>query len=160
MQTNILVIITSIASVLLLSTAIPYANAQTNVPSTATILGVCGVATIPATINYGTLAPNATSTDQTLQMRNPGNAKETIFVRGTDWSSANSTSALLVSTTHYTLVSGQDYDSKRVLTSSDLQFTTLTNNQVRNTFWQLRATLNDPSTVGPVTQTVTVTGQC
>ena len=106
------------------------------------------------------MEPNATSTDQTLQIRNTGNAQESVLVRGTDWSSANSTSALLVSATHYTLTSGQAYDSKTALTKSDTQFTTLTNNQVRNTFWQLKATLNVPSTVGPVTQTVTLTGQC
>ena len=151
---------TSIASVVLLSTAIPYANAQTSVPSTATILAICGIVPTPGAINYGTLAPNATSTDQTLQIRNTGNARETMFVRGTPWSSANSTSALLVSATHYTLTSGQAYGSKTALTSSDTQFTTLNNNQVRDIFWQLRATLNDPATVGPVTQVVTLTGTC
>ena len=159
MNTNTLVITVVIASIGVLSTAIPYAHAI-DVPSTATIIGICGVVTTPGAINYGALAPNATSTDQTLQIRNTGNAKETVFVRGTPWSSANSTSALLVSATHYTLTSGQAYASKTALTSSDVQFTTLNNNQASNIFWQLRATLNDPSTVGPVTQTVTLTGQC
>jgi hypothetical protein len=159
MKTNILVIVTSIASVVLLSTAIPYAHAL-DVPSTATIIGVCGILTTPGAINYGALAPNVTSTDQTLQIRNAGNAIETMFVRGTDWNSTTSSNALLVTATHYTLTSGQPYDSKTALTKSDTQFTTLNSNQVRNTFWQLRATLNDPATVGPVTQVVTLTGTC
>jgi hypothetical protein len=162
MKTNILVIVTSIASVMLLSTAIPYALAQqqATVPSTAVIIGVCGVLTAPGAINYGPLAPNATSTDQTLQIRNTGNAQETVVVRGTDWNSTTSSNALLVSATHYSLTSGQAYNSKTALTNSDAQLTTLNALQTQNTFWQLRATLNDPSTVGPVTQVVTLTGQC
>jgi len=32
--------------------------------------------------------------------------------------------------------------------------------QPKNTFWQLTATLNDPTAVGQVTQVVTLTGQC
>jgi hypothetical protein len=159
MKTNILATTALITSIGLLSAIIPYAQAV-DVPSTATIIPVCGIVTTPGAISYGPLAPNATSTDQTLSIRNTGNAKETMFVRGTDWRSANSTSALLVGATHYTLTFGQAYTSKTALTSSDVQFTTLNNNQVRDIYWQLRATLNDRATVGLVNQTATLTGQC
>lgn len=43
---------------LITTTTIPTAHAQLNVESTAIILGVCGLATVPPTLDYGTLAPN------------------------------------------------------------------------------------------------------
>ena len=159
MNTNTLVILALIASIGVLSTTIPYAHAV-DVPSTATILGVCGIVPVPTAISYGILPPDATSSDQTLQISNTGNAIETVLVKGTDWASATSATALLVSATHYTLTSGQSYSSKTALTGSDVTLTTLNALQQKNTFWQLKATLNDPATVGPVTQTVTLTGQC
>jgi hypothetical protein len=159
MKTNILVITALIASIGLLSTAIPYAYAL-DVPSTATILGVCGLTTVPTTINYGVLAPDAESSDQTLQIRNTGNVQATVLVKGTDWSTATILNAMPVTATHYTLTSGQSYASKTALTGSDTQLTTLTALQNKNTFWQLRATLSDPTAVGPTTQVVTLTGQC
>jgi hypothetical protein len=148
-----------IATIALLSTAIQYAHAV-DVPSTATILGVCGLTTVPTAINYGILAPDAESSDQTLQISNTGNVQATVLVKGTAWSTATIPNAMLVGATHYTLTSGQAYGSKTALTGTDTQLTTLTALQQKNTFWQLKATLNDPNAVGPATQTVTLTGQC
>jgi hypothetical protein len=159
MKTIVWAIMASIASIGLLSATIPYAHAL-DVPSTATILGVCGLTTIPPAISYGVLAPNAESSDQTLQITNTGNVQATVLVRGTAWSTATISNAMLVGATHYSLTSGQAYGSKTALTSTDEQFTTLTALQQRNTFWQLKATLNDPTAVGPATQVVTLTGQC
>jgi hypothetical protein len=159
MKTNILVIVTSIASVLLFSTGVPYAHAL-DVPSTATILGVCGLVTVPTAISYGVLAPDAESSDQSLQITNTGNVQASVLVRGTGWSTATIPNAMLVSATHYSLTSGQSYGSKTALTGSDTQLTTLTALQQKNTLWQLKATLNDPTAVGPATQVVTLTGQC
>jgi hypothetical protein len=159
MKTNLIAILALIATIGLLSTAIPSAHAL-NVPSTATILGVCGVVTVPVAISYGVLAPNAESSDQTLQITNTGNAQASVLVMGTDWSVPLISNAMLVSATHYSLTSGQSYASKTALTGSDTQLTTLTALQQKNTFWQLKATLNDPASVGPTTQVVTLTGQC
>jgi hypothetical protein len=160
MKTNVLVTVALIASTGLLSTAIPYAHAL-DVPSTATILGVCGLVTVPTAISYGVLAPNAESSDQTLQIANTGNAQANVLVMGSDWSiPLVSPNAMLVSATHYSLTSGQSYASKTALTGTDTQLTTLTALQQKNTFWQLKATLNDPAAVGPTTQIVTLTGQC
>lgn len=145
---------------LIATTAIPAAHAQVAVPSTATILGVCGVTPVPTAINYGVLAPGAASSDQTLQLTNAGNVQATVLVKGTDWSTATSSTAMLVGATHYSLTSGQSYDSKTALTGSDAQLTTLNALQSKNTFWQLTATLNDPTAVGPAEQIVTLTGQC
>jgi hypothetical protein len=159
MKTNLIAILALISTIGLLSTAIPYAHAL-SVPSTATILGVCGVVTVPVAISYGVLAPNAESSDQTLQLTNTGNAQASVLVMGTDWSVPLISNAMLVSATHYSLTSGQSYASKTALTGSDTQLTTLTALQQKNTFWQLKATLNDPASVGPTTQVVTLTGQC
>jgi hypothetical protein len=148
------------ATIGLITTTIPAAHAQVNVPSTATILGVCGVTPVPTAINYGALAPSAASSDQTLQLTNPGNVQATVLVKGTDWSTATISNAMLVSATHYSLTSGQSYASKTALTGTDTQLTTLNALQQKNTFWQLTATLNDPTAVGPATQVVTLTGQC
>jgi hypothetical protein len=159
MKTNLIAILALIATIGLLSTAIPYAHAL-DVPSTATILGVCGVVTVPVAIGYGVLAPNAESSDQTLQITNTGNAQASVLIKGTDWSVPLISNAMLVSATHYSLTSGQSYASKTALTGSDTQLTTLTALQQKNTFWELKATLNDPASVGPTTQVVTLTGQC
>lgn len=145
---------------LIATTTIPAAHAQVSVPSTATILGVCGVTPVPPAINYGILAPGAASSDQTLQLTNAGNVQATVLVKGTDWSTATSSTAMLVGATHYSLTSGQSYESKTALTGSDTQLTTLSPVTPKNTFWQLTATLNDPTAVGPAEQIVTLTGQC
>jgi hypothetical protein len=89
MKTIILLTMTLIASIGLLSTTIPYAHAV-DVTSTATILEVCGLQTVPpvaATINYTPipLAPNAESSEQTLTIKNIGNVQEDVLVKGTDW---------------------------------------------------------------------------
>jgi hypothetical protein len=159
MKTNVLAIMALIASIGLLSTAIPAAHAL-DVASTAEILGVCGLATVPPAISYGVLAPDAESSDQTLQITNTGNAEASVLVRGTAWSTATIPNAMLVGATHYTLTSGQAYASKTALTGTDTQLTTLTALQAQDTFWQLKATLNNPAAVGPATQVVTLTGQC
>jgi hypothetical protein len=163
MKTNVLVIAALIASIGLLSTAIPAAHAV-DVPSTATIIEVCAleVTTIPPAISYTpALAPNQVSSEQTLQISNIGNVQEDVLVRGTDWSiPLVSSNAMLVSATHYSLASGQAYESKTALTGTDTQLTTLTALQQQNTFWQLKATLNDPNAAGEATQVVTLTGQC
>lgn len=159
MNTNILATVALIVSIGLLSAAIPYAHAL-DVPSTATILGVCGLVTVPVAMSYGVLAPNAESSDQTLQLTNTGNAQADVLVSGTDWTIPLVSNAMLVSATHYSLTSGQSYASKTALTGTDTQLTTLTALEQENSFWQLKATLNDPATVGPTTQIVTLTGQC
>jgi hypothetical protein len=151
-----------VAALALLSSGISSAHAV-DVTSTATILGVCGLTTVPAAISYDNLAPDAESSDQTLQITNTGNVQATVLVKGTAWSTVTAptiTNAMLVSATHYSLTPGQAYSSKTSLTGTDTQLTTLTALQQKDSFWQLKATLNNPATVGAVTQTVTLTGQC
>lgn len=146
---------------LITTTTIPTAHAQLNVESTAIILGVCGLATVPPTLDYGTLAPNQVSTEKNLDITNTGNAQADVSVRGTNWVLVENvaTNAMPVGATHYSTSSGS-YDSKTALTTEDVQFLTLTALQTQNTFWQLQADLSDPAIVGATTQTVTLTGKC
>lgn len=160
MIAKLMPIVAAVTTIGLLSMAVPYVHAQSSVPSTATVIGVCGLVTVPTAIDYGVLAPNAESSDQTLQITNTGNVQATVLTRGTDWSIPLNLNAMLVSATHYSLTSGQAYGSKTALTGTDTQLTTLTALEQKNTFWQLRATLNDPTVVGLTTQVVTLTGQC
>jgi hypothetical protein len=148
-----------IAAAALLTTTIPSAYAQ-QIPHTATILGVCGLATVPPAINYGVLAPNAESSDQPLQITNTGNVQATVLTRGTGWSTTSILNAMPVTATHYSLTSGQPYGSKTALTSTDTEVTTLNPLAAKDTFWQLKITLSDPVAVGPITQIVTLTSQC
>jgi hypothetical protein len=164
LKTKFIAIIALIASIALLCNAIPYAHAQeTEVPSTVEIIGVCGLLTDPLALDYGFLAPNDESTpDRTLELTNTGNVQTDVLVRGTNWNVVTPTAipnAMPVSATHYSLTSGQAYGSKTALTAADTQLTTLSGLQVQNTFWQLKATLNEPA-VGVATQTVTLTIEC
>jgi hypothetical protein len=162
MKLRFIAIVAVIATLGVSAIAIPQAHAQeTTVPSTATILGVCGLATVPPAINYGTLAPNQVSAERNLQISNTGNAQASVSVRGTNWVLVENvaTNAMPVGATHYSTSSGS-YDSKTALTTENAQFLTLTALQTQNTFWQLRAALSDPAIVGATTQTVTLTGTC
>jgi hypothetical protein len=144
---------------LIATTTIPAAHAQ-EVTSTAIILGVCGLVPTPPTIVYGSLAPNAESADQTVALANSGNVQGTVSVRGSDWSSALFTDAMLVDATHYSLSSGQAYSAKTALTDTDAELTTIDPLTTVDTYWQLKAVLNEPTVVGEVIQTVTFTNAC
>lgn len=158
MNAKIIPIIASIAAAGLLPAVIPAAHAV-NVPSTATILGVCGLAVTPPAIDYGVLAPGAVSSQQTVELTNTGNVQAAVLVRGTDWSTASIANAMPVTATRYSLASG-DYASKTALTGIDEQLTNLTPLESRNTYWQLSVILSDPAAVGPTTQVLTVTERC
>lgn len=106
------------------------------------------------------MAPDAESSDQTLQMTNTGNVQANVLIRGTDWSTATILNAMPVTATHYSPTSGQAYDSKTALTGTDTELTTLAALEAKNTLWQLKVTLDNPNAVGPTTQIVTLTGQC
>jgi hypothetical protein len=160
-----------IAATALVLISIPNAYAQVNVPSTVTIPAVCGINTQPggAGLNYGTLTPGVggdpgqQSTDQSLVIRSTGNTPPQVLVRGTHWSSTTPAfpDAMLVSTTHYSTSSGVSYAAKTPLTLSNTQLlASLPPGSPQTTFWQLEATLNQPTASGTLTQTVTLTGQC
>jgi hypothetical protein len=147
------------AMVFLLSAIAPSvsnAYAQT-IPSTVTIIGVCGATPTPATINYGTLAPDATSSERTVNLLNIGNAPSDVDVSGTDWEAVGE--VMDVSTTHYSTSSGS-YASKTALSTTAGNLVTIPATQNRDTFWQLQAILSNPAFAGPAAQTVTLIVTC
>lgn len=158
---KIIPIVAIIATIVVVSTTIPAAYAQdATVESTATILAVCGAATVPLTIDYGILAPNQESADESLAISNTGNTDASMSLSGTDWNTATITSAMLVSATHYSLTAGVEYDDKTALSGTPAEVTTLGPLGSADTFWQLRAVLNDPAATGLALQTVTVSATC
>jgi hypothetical protein len=161
MKLQFITIVAVIATLGLSAIAIPQAHAQTTVPSTAIILGTCGLVTAPPALDYGSLAPNQVSAERNLDISNTGNAQASVSVRGTNWVlvANTGTNAMPVGATHYSTSSG-GYDSKTALTTENAQFTTLTALQTQRTFWQLQAALSSPAIVGATTQTVTLTGTC
>jgi hypothetical protein len=147
------------AVVLLLSAIAPNISnvyAQT-IPSTVTIRGVCGATPTPATINYGELAPNAISSEETVNLQNIGNAPSDVDVSGTDWRDVEE--VMDVSTTHHSTSSGS-YGSKTALSTTPGNLVTIPAIQNMNTFWQLQAVLSNTVFVGPAAQTVTLTVTC
>jgi hypothetical protein len=147
------------AVVLLLLAIVPNVSnvyAQT-IPSTVTILGICGATPTPATINYGTLAPNAISSERTVNLLNIGNAPSDVDVSGTDWQDVGE--VMDVSTTHYSTSSGS-YGSKTALSTTAGNLVTIPATQNMDTFWQLQAILSNPVFAGPAAQTVTLTVTC
>ena len=130
--------------------------AQT-IPSTVTIIGICGATPTPAAINYGTIAPDAISSERTVNLLNLGNAPSDVDVGGTDWQDVGE--VMDVSTTHYSTSSGS-YGSKTALSTTAGDLVTIPATQNRDTFWQLQAVLSNPVFVGPAVQTVTLTVTC
>jgi|SRR5918992_4744668 hypothetical protein len=148
------------AMVFLLSAIAPNvsnAYAQT-IPSTVTIIAVCGATPTPTAIDYGALAPNAVSADRTVNLLNAGNAPSAVTARGTAWTGGAST-VMNVDATHYSTSSGTSYGSKTALSTSNAALTTIPALQTQDTFWQLQTVLTNPY-VGPATQIVTLTVTC
>jgi hypothetical protein len=138
-------------------TTVPNLRAQT-IPSTVTILGICGATPTPATLSYGSLAPNAISGEQTVNLANAGNAAAGVSVSGTDWTGGGNT-VMKVDATRYSLSSGS-YGSKVILLTSAASLTTIPATQNTNTFWQLQAALTNPTFSGAAAQAVTLTVTC
>jgi hypothetical protein len=94
------------------ASGIPNIHAQ-SIPSTVTIIGICGATPTPAVLSYGSLAPNAVSGEQTVNLANAGNAAASVSVSGTDWTGGGNT-VMKVDATRYSLNSGS-YGSKVIL---------------------------------------------
>lgn len=150
-----LILIISIVSV---PNMAPNTSAQV-IAGTVTILGVCGAIPLPTAVSYGSVPPNAISTEQTVTLQNiAGNVPASVSVRGTDWLSA-SLDIMDVEQTAYSTTSGS-YDSKSKLSATDASLGTVPATGSLNTFWQLNAILNDPTFSGPAGQEVTLTVTC
>jgi hypothetical protein len=157
---TMLVIGLGIPVLLLLGAVVPNVSnvyAQT-IPSTVTILGICGALADPATIDYGTLAPNDISSEESVTLMNTlGNVPSDVDVSGTNWRDVGD--VMNVGTTHYSTSSGS-YGSKTPLSTTPANLVTIPATQSSATFWQLQAILSNPVFIGPAVQTVTLTVTC
>ena len=112
-----------------------------------------------APISYGSVAPSATSTEQTLVIQNTGNTNATTFVSGTDWIDSTDSTIITIDNTRYSSSSG-DYSTKTSLTTDDSSFMVIQPSINTDTFWQLQATLSDSTFSGDLTQTVNFAATC
>jgi len=111
-------------------------------------------------INFGTLNPGATSTEQTLKVHNTGNVAGTLGVQGTNWLDSLSNSQMLVGNTKFSTTSGVPYSSKTALTLTGQNIGTLGTSSDLSTFWQLQTNLVSSTFHGLLTQTITYTTSC
>src|SRR3989344_782962 len=125
----------------------------------ATILGTCGISFPNSNlVNYGALIPNTISPEIGLNMTNSGSVTATLDVSGTNWLDGALNPQMLVNRTHYNVTSSQGYTNNLLLQEVD---TPVTANFIPavllKTFWQLQATLLNPSFTGSATQTMDFT---
>lgn len=77
----------------------------------------CGISATD--ISFGSLGVGDTSSDQTSTLTNTGNSPtDTLAIKGNDWTGTPSGS-MVVGQTHWSLTSGQNYNSMTTLTTSD-----------------------------------------
>ena len=94
-------------------------------------------------------------------MTNSGSVTATLDVSGTNWLDGALNPQMLVNRTHYNVTSSQGYTNNLLLQEVD---TPVTANFIPavllKTFWQLQATLLNPSFTGSATQTMDFTVSC
>jgi len=143
----------------LLSTLIASASAQ-QATGTATILGTCGLSFPNGNaVNYGSLLPNATSSEKILNMTNSGSVNATLTVTGGDWLNSGGIPVMNRTNTHYNITSGTFFQKTPLQNFDQLVTGNFTSGVILQTFWQLQAILLNPFT-GSATQTMNFTVSC
>jgi hypothetical protein len=143
------------------SRVLKFANTALSTGQVTILIATCGVNTVSgSTINYGSLLPGATSTEQTVVLQNSGNIAGTLLVQGTGWVDSTGTSQMLVGNTKFSTTTGIAYPSKTALATTLTTVGTLGTTSNLSTFWQLQPNLITPGFSGPLTQTVTFTTTC
>lgn len=128
----------------------------------ATIVGTCGLSFPNSNlVNYGALLPNTVSAEIGLDMTNSGTVTATLDVGGTNWVDSKLFPQMLVNRTHYNVTSSQGYANNLLLQEYDTPITaSFIPAVLLQTFWQLQATLLNPSFTGSATQTMDFTVSC
>jgi len=127
------------------------------------ILGTCGITfDSGAPINYGSLEPGNTSSEETLVVKNTGTVGADLLVSGQDWVDATPTSIILVDKTAYSDATG-NYASKTSLSTTPTEIIDvlvfLPSTPI-DTYWQVLADLINPNFVGSGTQQMDFTASC
>jgi hypothetical protein len=137
----------------------PSLSDQHTLEITVTQQATCAIMIDSGTISYGTVDPASISPEQTLQIRNTGNADGTVSVSGSDWMSGTD-SKMSVSTTKYAVSSGSSYDSKSHLDTLSNNIGTVLPDGTFDIFLQLKADLTDSLFSGDLTQNIEVNVTC
>ena len=134
-------------------------NAQ-QTSGSVTVLGTCGLAFASgAPINYGSLTPNAISTEKNLVLDNTGNVNGTVKVKGGDWLDGSSVKRMHTNATKISN-STSTYAAKITLKATDQSFGIVTSAVNKTTFWQLQVKLISSNFTGSLTQTMNFTVTC
>ena len=125
----------------------------------------CGLSfTSGAPINFGTLARDIISYEQTLVLYNTGDLTATITVSGNNWKDGSNVDHIAGQLTKFA-TSDQGtilYSSKKALnnTNGDVAFGTIRPQYTNSTYWQVQAVLQNMPFSGILTQSITFTTTC
>lgn len=115
----------------------------------------CGLTFVSgAPINYGSLSPDDTSTEQTLVLDNTGTVTGTLVINGSNWKDSGGASHILVNFTKFLGASTTPYTSKISLNSAPTVVGTIVPAPNNSTSWQLKAHLFNLPFSGSLTQTM------
>lgn len=146
--------------------AMPFANAQLQVPGKVNIIAAppttCGLEVTPAgsSLDYGSLAYQQVSSEQTLGLANTGTSAARVDVAGTDWLAVSGSKFMSVISTHFSLNTGTPYDTSTPLQVGGVSFATIDAGTGISSYWMLKADLGSPTFSGAASQTVTFTSFC
>lgn len=154
------VIFFAVSSLFMMSTFVSVSAQQAT--GSATILGSCGI-TFPDgnVVDYGPLLPNSLSVETELNMTNTGSVNATLDVAANNWKDISNNDVMLASVTHFNVTAAQGYGNNTGLEAFDQILTGVFDPDiVLSTFWQILATLINPSFTGSATQTMNFTVTC
>lgn len=142
-----------------------YAQSATG---SVTIEATCGVALSSGTINFGTIAKDAQSSDVQIDFTNSGSVTANVTATGSDWTSGgtvhiNGEKTKFATTDQGTNSTGIDYASKKALNSTNTEVifgNVRTGGFTNQTNWQLEATLQNLPFSGSLSQSITFTATC
>ena len=138
----------------------PTQSGSSQTTGQVTVLGTCGLAFASgAPINYGSLTPNAISTEKNLVLDNTGNVNGTVKVKGGDWLDGSSVKRMHTNATKISN-STSTYAAKITLKLTDQSFGIVIPTANKTTFWQLQANLLSSNFTGSLTQTMNFTVTC
>lgn len=132
---------------------------QATLTGSATVTSTCILTLNASSVSFGSLAPLATSVNQTVTASNDGNAAILLlYVNGSAWGGAGT---MVSNQTHFTNSTFVDYDTSGVQQLTTTQATVLTGlnaSATNSTFFKAR--VPSGQTAGAYTQTIQFTESC
>lgn len=128
----------------------------------------CGLTPSPASLDYGTVARDAQSSERELVLTNTGTITTSVEVKGDNWTGTDTLVHLAAGKTRYAFgttgtpdPSGIAYLSKAALTTGFAGSGVIPPNNGNSTYWQLEVSnLQNLPYSGAISQTITFTFSC